>query len=241
MKKFLAIMMAVIMMLAFAACGGNNVEEETTTTDAEITTTAPVDAEGEEETTEEATEVEEPTVIETTTEAEKEETTKAPVKKPAKASPVEILKKVWASYPDAEKFPVAGGDMTEANMNMEGPGVYGLEDAEGFTATTHFPADAMNKINSAATMMHMMNANTFTCAAYSLVNAADAKTLAASVKDSVMSTQWMCGFPEKLVIVTVDGCMISYFGNGEIVDNFTAKLQAAYSSAEVVVDEAIVA
>ena len=233
MKKILAILMAALMMLSFAACGNNSAEEETTT-EAETTT---VMEEITEETTEEVTEVEE-TETETTTEkaTEAEKTTKAPVVAPAKASPIEILKKVWASYPEAEKFAVAGGDMTEANMSMEGPGVYGLEDAEGFTATTHFPADAMDKIDSAATLMHMMNANTFTCAAYSVVSTADSKALVGSVKDSILSTRWMCGFPEKLVIVTVGNVIISYFGNGEIVDNFTSTLTRAYPSATVAVE-----
>ena len=156
------------------------------------------------------------------------------------ASPVELLNKVWASFGDEEKFPVAGGDMTEANMNMEGPGVYGLEDAEGFAAITHFPAASMAKIDAAATLMHMMNANTFTCAAYHVVDA-DMAALATEVKDSVMATQWMCGFPEKLAIVTVGEYMVSYFGNADLVGAFTAKLQAAYPTATVVVDEAIVA
>ncbi len=155
------------------------------------------------------------------------------------ASPVELLNAVWATYEDAEKFPGAGGD--EANQNMEGPGAYGLEDAEGFTAITHFPADSIAKIDTAATLMHMMNANTMTAAAYHVVEGTDMAALADEVKASVMATQWMCGFPEKLVIVTVEDYMVSYFGNGEIVDTFTGKLTAVYASAEVVVDEAIVA
>ncbi len=155
------------------------------------------------------------------------------------ASPVELLNTVWASYADDEKFPVAGGD--EANMNMEGPGVFGLENGgEGFVAITHFPAESVAKIDSAATLMHMMNANTFTGAAYHVVDA-DMAALATEVKDSVMATRWMCGFPEKLVIVTVGEYMVSYFGHADLVSTFTAKLQAAYPSAEVVVDEPIVA
>lgn len=156
------------------------------------------------------------------------------------ASPVELLNTVWASYADEEKFPVAGGDMTEANMNMEGPGVYGLEDVEGFVAITHFPAESVAKIDSAATLMHMMNANTFTSAAYHVVDA-DMAALVTEVKDSILATRWMCGFPEKLVIVTVGEYMVSYFGNADLVSTFTTKLQAAYPSAEVVVDEPIVA
>ncbi len=157
------------------------------------------------------------------------------------ASPVELLNTVWNSYADDEKFPVAGGDMTEANMNQEGPGVYDISDAEGFVATTHFPTDSMAKIDSAATVMHMMNANTFTGAAYHLVEGTDAEALTSEVKESILATQWMCGFPEKLAIVTVEDYMISYFGNGELVDTFTAKLKAAYPTANVAVDEAIVA
>ncbi len=155
------------------------------------------------------------------------------------ASPVELLNTVWATYADEEKFPVGGGD--EANMNMEGPGVFGLENGgEGFVAITHFPAESVAKIDSAATLMHMMNANTFTGAAYHVVDA-DMAALATEVKDSVMATRWMCGFPEKLVIVTVGEYMVSYFGHADLVSTFTAKLQAAYPSAEVVVDEPIVA
>ncbi len=62
MKKLLALLMAGIMLFSFAACGGSD-EEETTTNPEEITTEAPVNADGEEvtdgeeETTEEVTEV----------------------------------------------------------------------------------------------------------------------------------------------------------------------------------------
>lgn len=166
-----------------------------------------------------------------------EQTTEAPAVEIA--SPVELLNTVWASYADDEKFPVGGGD--EANMNMEGPGVFGLENGgEGFVNITHFPAESVAKIDSAATLMHMMNANTFTAGAYHVVDA-DMAALATEVKDSVMATRWMCGFPEKLVIVTVGEYMVSYFGNADLVSTFTAKLQAAYATAEILVDEPIVA
>ena len=156
------------------------------------------------------------------------------------ASPVELLNSVWATYAEEEKFMAAGGDFTEANQNPEGPGVYGLEDVEGFTTVTNFPAESMDKIDAAATLVHM-NASTMTVAAYHVVEGTDMAALADEVKAGVMNAHWMCGFPEKLVIVTVEDYMVSYFGNGEIVDTFTGKLTAVYTSAEVVVDEAIVA
>lgn len=156
------------------------------------------------------------------------------------ASPLELLNKVWDSYAEEEKFPAAGGDMTEENSSMTGPGIYGLEDAEGFVATTHFPAESVDKIDAAATLMHMMNANTMTVAACHVKDAAEVDALAGEVKDSVLATRWMCGFPEKLVIVTLGDYIVSYFGNGEVVDGFTAKLKAAFPAAVVATEEAIV-
>ncbi|MBQ7999703.1 MAG: bacteriocin transport accessory protein [Ruminococcus sp.] len=156
------------------------------------------------------------------------------------ASPVEILNTVWATYAEDEKFPAAGGDMTEENMNMEGPGVYGLADTEALDATLGFPAASVSKIDSAASLMHMMNANTFTCGAYHLVNAADKDTVVSELKTNITGRQWMCGFPDKLVIVAVEDYLVSYFGNGEIVDNFTAKLTTSYTQATVVCEESLV-
>ncbi len=66
MKKLLALLMAGIMLFSFAACGGNGGEE--TTTDPEITTAAPVNADGEETTVAD---------VEDETEAEDEEATEA--------------------------------------------------------------------------------------------------------------------------------------------------------------------
>lgn len=43
----------------------------------------------------------------------------------------------------------------------------------------------------------------------------------------------MCGFPDKLVVITVDDYVVSAFGNGELIDNFKAKLTAVYKSAVV--------
>lgn len=157
------------------------------------------------------------------------------------ASPVELLTKVWDSYAEEDKFPAAGGDMSEENSNMEGPGVYSLDDAEGFVAVTHFPEDSISKIDSAATLMHMMNANTMTVAAYHVADSADVEGLASDVEESVMATQWMCGFPEKLVIITIGDYIVSYFGNGEVVDTFTENLKGVYPSATVATEKDIVA
>ena len=42
----------------------------------------------------------------------------------------------------------------------------------------------------------------------------------------------MCGFPEKLMIVSVGDYLVSYFGDGELVDLFTSKLTGTFSDAK---------
>ena len=47
----------------------------------------------------------------------------------------------------------------------------------------------------------------------------------------------MCGFPEKLLVAEVtEEYVVVVFGNGELVDNFNAKLTAKYDFAVVTVE-----
>ena len=124
-------------------------------------------------------------------------------------------------------------------MTDGAPGVFGVDDADMLDATLGFPAASAGKIDGAAAIMHMMNANTFTCGAFHAASAGDVDTLCAAIKDNVKQRQWMCGFPEKLVIVTVDDYIVSFFGTGDLTSAFKAKLTAAYTAAEVYCDESI--
>ena len=85
-------------------------------------------------------------------------------------NPLDVLNKVWDSYTDDEKFPAAGGDMSEANMKDDAPGNVALDDADTVAYLTSFPADMVDKLDAAASLMHMMNANTFTCGALRVKN-----------------------------------------------------------------------
>ena len=152
---------------------------------------------------------------------------------------LELLNTVWNSYGDDEKFPAAGGDMSEENMTMDAPGKFSIEDAEALDTTLGFPSASVEKIDDAASLVHMMNANTFTCGAFHAKSSADVSDLTAALKDNISQRQWMCGFPDKLVIVTVGDYVISFFGENEIVDTFKTKLSTAYPSAEIICDEPI--
>ena len=145
----------------------------------------------------------------------------------AAGNPLDVLNKVWDSYTDDEKFPAAGGDMSEANMK------------DTVAYLTSFPADMVDKLDAAASLMHMMNANTFTCGAFRLKDAADADAVCTAIHDGLNSKQWMCGFPDKMVIAKVSGCIVSVYGAEDLVNTFRDKLTAAYENAEIVYDEAI--
>ena len=54
-----------------------------------------------------------------------------------------------------------------------------------------------------------------------------------------MNRQWMCGFPDKLVIATLGNYVVSVYGDEELVNTFRDKLQAAYSDAAIAYDEMI--
>ncbi len=154
---------------------------------------------------------------------------------------LEILNTIWALYDaETEKFPAAGGDSSEENMNMEGPGRYSLTESEGFIATMNFPASEIEKIDDAANLIHMMNLNTFTAAAVRVTNPDDLIPVFSAAKENILGTQWMCGFPEKLVMVSIDDTYLIYaYGNGELIDNFEAKLLEAYPNATPLAEQVI--
>ena len=85
----------------------------------------------------------------------------------------------------------------------------------------------------------MMNANTFTCGAFKVKNADDVASLAELLKDNILKRQWMCGFPDKLVVASVDDVVLAFFGKNDNIDTFKAKLTEAYASAEVISESPI--
>lgn len=154
-------------------------------------------------------------------------------------SSLELLTTVWDSYEEADKFATTGGDMSEENMTTDAPGKYAVDDGEMLDSSLGFPASAVDKIDDAASLMHMMNANTFTCGAFHVKEGQDVDEVIAAIKDNIMQRQWICGMPDKLVIVKADSYIVSFFGEKEIVETFKRKLTEAYPSAETVCDEMI--
>ena len=154
------------------------------------------------------------------------------------ASALEILTNVWALYGDDEKFFCMGGDMNNPVDNA--PGNYSLEDAEMFSYQLYVPADQVANVDQAASLIHAMNTNTFTSGVFHMAEGVDANAFATAVRDNVQSAQWMCGFPEKLIVAVIGGeYVLMVFGLNDAVNPFETKLAAAYPDAVIAYNEAI--
>ena len=151
-------------------------------------------------------------------------------KEPVPASALEILETVWGSYADDEKFFVFGGNMGE-NAVMDGPGKFDLTDTDGLTYTLLVPEAEAANIDDAASLIHGMLANNFTCGVFHVTG--DVKAFAEAMKTAVTGNRWMCGMPEKLLISVVGGeYVLMAYGIGDAINPFEATLAAAYPAAE---------
>lgn len=149
-------------------------------------------------------------------------------------SALEILEKVWSKYSADEKFPATGG--SEKQMKEDMPGKFDVSDAEALDFELGFPKANASEIDDAASLMHMLNQNNFSCGVYHVKDSGNVEALAGKIKENILARQWLCGFPEKLVILTVGDYIVSVFGAGELTDTFIAKLSAEYSSAKQLFD-----
>ena len=147
---------------------------------------------------------------------------------------LEILEKIWSKYSTDEKFPATGG--YGKYIKDGNPGKIDVGDAETLDFELGFPKAQASEIDSAASLMHMLNQNNFSCGVCHVKSSGNAETLAGKIKDNILARQWLCGFPEKLVILTVGDYIVSVFGAAELTNTFTEKLSAEYGSAKQLFD-----
>lgn len=165
-----------------------------------------------------------------------QETTGVPAQE-APASALEVLETIWADYAEDEKFAVIGGSMAAP---VDGaPGSYDITD-ENITYNLLIPADQLANITEAASMIHMMNANTFTGAVYKLAGGVAAADFAAAMQTAIQGNQWMCGFPDQLLISAFgDTYVLVAFGVNDAMGPFIGHFEAVYPGFETLVSEPI--
>lgn len=150
----------------------------------------------------------------------------------------ELLAKVWESYDEDQKFAISGGDYD--NMVENSAGAVNVDNAENLDILFGMPADGADMVDEGASIIHMMNANTFTAAAYHLKDSASQQPIADLLKDNIMNRQWMCGFPDTLLIASVgDAYIISAYGEAGNMEVFKEKLLAQYEAAKVIYEESL--
>ena len=154
------------------------------------------------------------------------------------ASALEILENIWAQYGVEEKFFAMGGDFS--NPVDGAPGNFSLENPEDAAAMLHLPADQAANVDQAASLIHAMNTNTFTCGVFKIENIS-AADFGAAMKDAVLNNQWMCGFPETLLIRNFgDSYVLVAFGVNDAMTPFETHLTEAYPGMETIASEPIV-
>ena len=164
-----------------------------------------------------------------------ETTTNTDANKTEISAPVDILSAIWATYGEDERFFSMGGDFV--TMVDNAPGAYDLSDKEAAASQLVITEAALGMVDGAATLFHSMNTNNFTGVAYHIAEGATAEAFIADMKNSIKNNQWICGFPEKLLVaeITADYVVIA-FGETSIMDTFEGKLTAQFSTAKVTVE-----
>lgn len=167
--------------------------------------------------------------------ADKHDTDKA--NKPS--SPLNLLNTVWKSYSEDDKFPASGGDYSEENAKDDAPGKFDVSDSAVLESTLAVPEDSADLLKNAASLTHMMNLNTFTAGAFQLKDSKNSDKFAKAMKESIENRRWVCGFPDKFVIIKVNGYVVSAFGAEDLIDTFKSKTLKAYQDAQVYCEENI--
>lgn len=210
MKKILALTLALVMVLGLFAACGNK------TDDKKDPTTIPT------EPSEEATEPSEE-IIEPVAPADSNESTK-------------ILENIWAQVGEDNQFFIMGGNIE--NYVDGAPGNYNMEYKENLPYNLLVPEAELANVEEAGFMQHGMNANNFTAGVVKYTG--DVTAFAATMQSAIQNNQWMCGFPETLVIAVInDSYVLVSFGINDAMNPFIAGLNGAYADANILYNEAI--
>ena len=89
-------------------------------------------------------------------------------------------------------------------------------------------------------MFNMMNTNVFNSYAVQFKAGTDVDAAIEAIKANILARQWICGSPEKLVIVKMPGnCIVAVWGAvqfGGIVDPYAASIATLVEGTTTVVE-----
>jgi predicted small lipoprotein YifL len=153
-------------------------------------------------------------------------------------SALAVLEDIWANYGEDEKFFVVGGNME--NPVDGAPGNYDMAYAENLSWNLLVPAEQLANVDQAATMIHAMNANTFTSGVVHLTEGTDAAAFAEMMREAIQGNMWMCGFPETLTVAVLEGgYVLIAFGVNDAMNPFMAHFNEAYGNPTMLINEPV--
>ncbi len=222
MKKLIALTLALLMLtMSFVACTGEG-----------ETTTEPVNNDG----------TTAPEADQTT-----EEVTEPVVELPYKTA-LELLNIIYEGYnktadENTMLYVIGGNVYNFETCNQSGPAKFVALANSDYNDNLGYPEADAAKIDDAASMSHSFNANLFNCYTVHFTNSADVDAMVNTLKDNILARQWVCGSPEKLVIVKIPGdYLLVVWGvasDGGIIDPFTASISTLVEGATVVLEQNI--
>ena len=230
MKKLIVLLLAASMTASLTACGGSSTQGPTAAnTESSVESEIASETAAPEETVTESLSETETAAGETGTDSSES------ISSPEAA----LLSSIYNAFAEDQKFPIGGGD--SEHMTTDAPGAFDVSKTEELTSTLSLPESETTHIDDAASMIHMMNANTFTGAAYHLTGDVSADEFADALKEGILAKQWICGMPDTLVVINVDGqYVIAAYGADDLVETFKDNALSALDGAEAIIDTPVV-
>ena len=151
------------------------------------------------------------------------------------AQAVDVLDAVAKAYAEEEAFAMYGGD--QENAVMDAPGKFDVSKTQELDNVLGLPGSQAAAVDDAASMVHMMNANTFTGAVYHLKEDTDQAAFVEEVKSHILERQWICGQPDTLLVMDLGGgYVLTAFGEAGIMDIFKNNALSAVEGGKTVVE-----
>lgn len=158
---------------------------------------------------------------------------------PKYAQAVDVLRTVADAYTNEEQFAMYGGDHEHAVMDE--PGTFDISKIQEMEEALGLPSGLATELEDAASMVHMMNGNVFTGAAYRLREGTDQNDFAQAVKAALMEKQWLCGQPDTMLVLSVDPTyVVTAYGEADMIKTFKAKSMSALNEAKILMEAPIV-
>lgn len=211
MKKLIALMMAFAIVASFAACGAKNETENIQNT--QNSTTVPEDD----------------IAIEENIGGTIANTGDYKPQIDNNTAALDLLDPIWMGLGGEHQPASYGGHFSEEYTS--GPATYDLTYVEDLAGVLLLPVDQLDSIEEAATVVHMLNANSLTAGVVKLKEGTDVKAFADAVADRISNNQWMCGFPEWMSVIQInDNALFIAYGLYDLVTPMVENMDSSWNT-----------